>query len=94
MLRITQSLTFVATKIKDKKRDIKTMNKIARFILEIIINHMLRHQNEFTDLFLGEINVDYHAAQHVTDKDVFLCGWYYFTVKKNKVIFHIAKCEK
>lgn len=77
------------------------MNKITRFVLETIINHMLKHQNEFTDLFLQEINDNYHAmiGQYKLDgTKVMICGRYYFTVKecKNefKVIFHIAKCAK
>lgn len=77
------------------------MNTITRKILEHIINKMLRKQNEWTDLFLGDINDNYHSiiGQHQLDgTEVLLCGWYYFTVKdyKNefKVQFHIAKCAK
>lgn len=77
------------------------MHNITRKILEIIINHMLKHQNEWTDLFIEEINNNYHVmiGQHQLDgTKILLCGWYYFTVKdyKNefKVTFHIAKCEK
>ena len=84
------------------------MNKLTRKILEIIINHMLKHQNEWTDLFIEDINNNYHSMigqYHQDGQDgqddqddqdgtkVMLCGWYYFTVKKDKVTFHIAKCS-
>ena len=75
--------------------------KLTQKILEHIINKMLKHQNEWTDLFLDEVNDNYHAMMGLYKLDgtkVMICGWYYFTVKelKNefKVIFHIAKCAK
>ena len=76
------------------------MDFITRKILEHIINRLLRNQNEFTDLFLGEINTEYQNALTEVTKEskegIYLCGWYYFVIKNNKndsvVKFHIAKC--
>lgn len=70
------------------------MNAITRTILEHIINKMLRKQNEWTDLFIQEINDNYHKALNFSDSKVFLCGWYYFVTKNGKTTFHIAKCAK
>ena len=74
------------------------MNKITRFILETIINKMLKHQNEFTDLFIEEINTNYKNALNEATKEskegIYFCGWYFFVIKNNKATFHIAKCAK
>lgn len=68
---------------------------MKRYIIEHIINKMLKKQNEWTDLFLGDINVNYNAIVEQNKIDgtrVMVCGWYYFTVKNGKTRFHIAKC--
>ena len=73
------------------------MNTILQKILEHIINKMLKHQNEFTDLFLGEINTNYKNALNEakeSKKGIYFCGWYFFVIKNNKATFHIAKCAK
>lgn len=66
--------------------------------LEYIINKMLKHQNEWTDLFLGDINMNYKNALNEVTKEskesIYFCGWYFFVIKNNKATFHIAKCAK
>ena len=74
------------------------MNKLTRNILEHIINKMLKHQNEWTDLFIEEINTNYKNALNEAIKEskegIYFCGWYFFVIKNNKATFHIAKCAK
>ena len=74
------------------------MNKITLKFFEHIINKMLKHQNEFTDLFIEEINTNYKNALNEATKEskegIYLCGWYFFVIKDNKATFHIAKCAK
>ena len=74
------------------------MNTISQKILEHIINKMLKHQNEFTDLFLGDINMNYknalNEAANESKEGIYFCGWYFFVIKNNKATFHIAKCAK